>query len=149
MVESLAAFALGRDGGERLAFGDTTILIRASASETGGAFTLLEEVPPLVDTPAHVHEREDELFYVLEGEHVFEVGGVEHHTGPGGLVFAPRGVPHAQRRLVPGEGRLLILTAPAGLEGFFRELAAAERAGTLGPEAYATASARYGITWLR
>jgi mannose-6-phosphate isomerase-like protein (cupin superfamily) len=144
----LEAFALARDEGERLEFGNTTIVVRASADDTGGAFTLLEEAPPLVDTPTHVHEREDELFYVLEGEHVFTVDGVEHRAGPGGLVFAPRGVPHAQRRVVPAEGRLLVLTAPAGLDGFFRELAAAELAGTLGPDAYATASARYGLTWL-
>ena len=95
-----------------------------------------------------MHANEDELFYVLEGEHVFEVGDEEFHAGPGGLVFAPRGVPHSQRRLVPGEGRLLILTAPGGLEGFFRELAEAQRAGTLGPEAYASASEKHGITWL-
>jgi hypothetical protein len=79
-----------------------------------------------------VHEREDELFYVLEGEHVFRVGEQEHRVGPGGVVFGPRGVLHAQRRVVPGKGRLLVLTAPAGLEGFFRHLAAAQEAGTLG-----------------
>ena len=49
---------------------------------------------------------------------------------------------------MPGEGRLLVVTTPGGLDGFFRELAAADTAGTLGPEAYATASERYGITWL-
>ena len=43
---------------------------------------------------------------------------------------------------------MLILVSPAGLEGFFRELAAADRAGVLGPDAYARASQRYGITWL-
>ena len=134
--------------GERLVLGDVTILVRAAAEATGGAFTLFEEVPPLADTPRHVHEREDELFYVLEGEHVFEVGDEEHRVGPGGTVFAPRGIPHAQRRVVPGKGRLLVLTAPGGFEGFFRELAAAARAGTLGAEAYASASANHGITWL-
>ena len=41
-----------------------------------------------------------------------------------------------------------MLTAPAGLDGFFRELAAAEADGTLGPEAYASASRNHGITWL-
>jgi hypothetical protein len=40
------------------------------------------------------------------------------------------------------------VTAPGGLEGFFRELAAANSAGTLGPDAYAAASERYGISWL-
>lgn len=147
-MEGPSAYALEADGGERLVFGEVTILIRASAETTRGAFTLFEEVPPLLDTPRHVHEREDELFYVLEGEHVFQVGEEEFRAGPGGLVFAPRGVPHAQRRVVSGEGRLLILTSPAGFEGFFRELAAADEAGTLGPEAYASASQNYRITWL-
>ncbi|MCP9484390.1 MAG: cupin domain-containing protein [Gaiellaceae bacterium MAG52_C11] len=149
-MERLSAYGLDADAGERLNFGDVTILILASAEATGGAFTLFEEVPPLADTPlhVHVHENEDELFYVLDGEHVFHVGDEEFRTGRGGLVFAPRGVPHGQRRVVPGSGRLLVLTAPAGLEGFFRELAAAQDAGTLGPDAYAGASERHGITWL-
>jgi mannose-6-phosphate isomerase-like protein (cupin superfamily) len=143
-----ARFALDPDEGERLVFGDVTILVRASAAGTGGNATLFEEVPPMADTPLHVHENEDELFYVLEGEHVFRVGEEEFRAGPGGLVFAPRGVPHSQRRLVRGQGRLLVLTVPGGLEGFFRELAVAHEAGTLGPDAYASASKRYGITWL-
>jgi mannose-6-phosphate isomerase-like protein (cupin superfamily) len=132
---------------ERQAFGEVEILVKASADTTGGALTVFEENDP-VDTPLHVHEHEDELFYVLEGEHVFEVGDREHRAGPGELVFAPRGVPHSQRRVVPRKGRTLVLTVPGGLEGFFRELAEADRDGSLGPEAYARASARYGITWL-
>ena len=133
---------------ELLRFGDITILVRASGESTGGALSLFEEVPPLADTPRHVHANEDELFYVLEGEHMIEIGDEEHRVGPGDTVFAPRGVPHAQRRAVPGEGRLLILTVPGGFDGFFRELAAADAAGTLGSEAYAAASQKYGISWL-
>ena len=144
----MSAFGLGADAGERLDFGPVKILVRASADATGGAFTVFEEIPPLVDTPLHVHEREDELFYVLAGDHVFRVGDDEYRVGPGGLAFGPRGVPHSQRRVVPGEGRLLILTEPGGFDGFFRELAAAQAAGTLGPEAYARTSTAYGITWL-
>jgi mannose-6-phosphate isomerase-like protein (cupin superfamily) len=133
---------------ERLSFGDVEIHLKATAETTDGAFTIFEERDP-VDTPLHVHENEDELFHVLEGEHVFEVGHREIHAGPGDLVFAPRRVPHSQRRVVPRTGRLLVLTSPAGLEGFFRELAAAETAGRLGPEAYASASEAHGVTWLR
>ncbi len=147
-MPDLPAFALEAGEGERLTFGGVTIVVRTPSEASGGAFTLFEEVPPMADTPAHVHANEDELFYVLEGEHVFTVGDEELPAGPGGLVFAPRGVPHAQRRVVPGEGRLLVLTAPGGLEGFFRQLAAAEEAGTLGPDAYAAASEAYGITWV-
>jgi mannose-6-phosphate isomerase-like protein (cupin superfamily) len=138
---------LSAEEGERLSFGEVEILIKASAESTGGAFALFEESEP-EDTPLHIHEHEDELFYVLEGEHVFQVGDREFRIGPGGLVFAPRGVPHSQKRVVPWTGRVLVLTAPAGLEGFFRELADAAAGGRLGPEAYAAASERYGITWV-
>ena len=123
------------------------VVVKASADRTGGALTVFEENEP-VDTPLHVHENEDELFYVLEGEHVFQVGEEQFRVGPGGLVFAPRDVPHAQRRVVPRTGRILVLTSPAGLEGFFRELADADRAGALGHEAYASASKKHGVTWL-
>jgi mannose-6-phosphate isomerase-like protein (cupin superfamily) len=141
-------FALGADEGELVTFGDARILIRATAESTGGAFSMFEELPPLVDTPMHVHARDDELFYGLAGEHVVQVGEREFAIGPGGMVFAPHGVPHSQRRVVPGEGRLLIMTTPGGFDGFFRELAVADSAGTLGSDAYAAASERYGITWI-
>lgn len=140
-------FALQAAEGERLRFGDVEILIKASAETSGGAFALFEERDP-VDTPLHVHEHEDELFYVLEGEHVFQVGERDYRAGPGDLVFAPRGIPHAQRRMVPRTGRVLVLTTPAGLEGFFRALDEAHRTGRLGPDAYSRASQMYGITWL-
>jgi mannose-6-phosphate isomerase-like protein (cupin superfamily) len=129
---------------ELLRFGGITMVVRHAAE----SMAIIEEVPPLLDTPRHVHAREDELFIALEGEHVIELPDDEHRIGPGESVFAPRGVPHAQRRVVPGEGRILVVVTPGGLEGFFRELAAADAAGTLGPDAYATASERYGIAWL-
>jgi mannose-6-phosphate isomerase-like protein (cupin superfamily) len=140
-------FTVTAEGAERLRFGDVEIVVRAGADMTGGSLTILEEIAP-VDTPLHVHEHEDEVFYVLEGEHVFTVGEQAFHAGPGDLVFGPRGVPHAQRRVVPRTGRVLVVCAPAGLDGFFRELADAERDGSLGPAAYEHASKRYGITWL-
>jgi mannose-6-phosphate isomerase-like protein (cupin superfamily) len=145
---AVPAFAHARDGGERLVFGGTTITVRASAETTGGAFTVFEEAAPLLDTSAHVHRDEDEIYYVLEGDHVFVCGGEEYRLGPGGMVFLPRGVPHAHRRVVPGEGRLLSTTSPAGFEGFFRVLAEADSRGEDLAAAYARASHQYGITWL-
>jgi quercetin dioxygenase-like cupin family protein len=142
-----SGFALAADEGERLRFGDAVVVIKASAETTGGAFSIVEENEPL-DTPRHVHAREDELFYVLEGEHVYQVGADRFHVGPGAVVFAPRGVPHEHRRIKPRTGRFLTMCSPAGFEGFFRELAAAERDGSLGPAAYERASRDHGITWL-
>jgi len=148
MPGQASGYALPADGGEQLSFTGGMFVIRASAETTGGAFSIVEEAPPLLDTPLHVHANEDELFFILEGEHVVQCGEDEFRLGPGGTAFLPRGVPHSQRRVEPGVGRLLAMTSPAGFEGFFRELDAAERAGTIGPEAYATVSEKYGITWL-
>jgi mannose-6-phosphate isomerase-like protein (cupin superfamily) len=142
-----AAFALAAGDGERIAFSGAVFLVKASADRTGGAFTIIEEIDPL-DTPLHVHRHEDELFQVLEGEHVFTCGEVEFQVGPGATVFAPRGVPHAHRRVVARTGRFLTLTSPAGFEGFFRELAAAEANGADMGAAYTRVSAKYGIAWL-
>jgi mannose-6-phosphate isomerase-like protein (cupin superfamily) len=120
--------ARGADQGERLSFGEITILVRIPAEATGGAFTFLEEMAPMADTPLHVHRHEDELFYVLEGEHVYRVGDDEYLVGPGGLVFAPRGLPHSQRRVVPGHGRQLVLTAPGRLGAVRHHVALSVRA---------------------
>jgi mannose-6-phosphate isomerase-like protein (cupin superfamily) len=143
-VDTTRAHVVEPEGGERLAFGGGTVLIKAATP----AFTVWEELPPLLDTPLHVHEHEDELFHILDGEHVFECGGDRFEVGPGDFLALPRRVPHAHRRAVPGAGRFLVMTCPGGFDGFFRLLADAERAGTLGPGTYAEASARYGLTWL-
>jgi mannose-6-phosphate isomerase-like protein (cupin superfamily) len=142
---------VGNDQGlreERLVFGEVHVVIRVSAEDSGGAMTVMEEVPPMVDTPLHLHSKEDELFYIVEGDHIVTVGDEEHRVGPGDALFAPRGVPHAQRRVEPGIGRELVVFTPGGMEQFFRDLAEAERNGTLGPDAYSAASERAGITWL-
>jgi mannose-6-phosphate isomerase-like protein (cupin superfamily) len=133
---------------ERLTFGEVTIVVRLSSEASGGTLTILEEVPPLVDTPLHVHSKEDEVFHILEGEHVVQRGDEEFRLGPGDTIFLPRGVPHAQRRVQEGVGRHLVICTPGGFEGFFRDLAAAEQRGTLGPDAYAAASERFGLSWL-
>lgn len=116
LEHALPPYALGADDGERVRFGDVEVVVKASADSTGGAFTIFEENEP-GNTRLHVHEHEDEVFYVLEGEHVFQVGDQEFRAGPGGLVFAPRGVPHAQRRVLPRTGRILVLASPAGIRG--------------------------------
>jgi mannose-6-phosphate isomerase-like protein (cupin superfamily) len=143
----IPGFKLDADGGERIGFSDAEFVIRASADTTGGAFSIIEEIDPL-DTPLHVHKNEDELWYILEGEHIVQVGDDEFHVGPGDIAFGPRGVPHSQRRVVPRTGRFLILLSPAGFEGFFRELAEAETSGASMPEAYVRVSEKYGVTWL-
>jgi len=148
MAGSVPPFAQDSDGGERLEFWGTTIVVRASADTTGGAFSIFEEETPILDTSRHVHRETDELYFVVEGEHVFVCGDQEFTVGPGGTVFLPHGIPHSHRRVVPREGRLLGMTSPAGFEGFFRILAEASGLGAPADEAYERASREHGITWL-
>jgi hypothetical protein len=70
-LDATGGYAVEPEGGERLEFGGGTVLIKAATP----AFTVWEELPPLLDTPLHVHAHEDELFHILDGEHVFECGG--------------------------------------------------------------------------
>jgi mannose-6-phosphate isomerase-like protein (cupin superfamily) len=146
-MNDAVAFRLPAGAGEHVAFSGAEFLIKASAETTGGAFGVVEEWDPL-DTPLHVHANEDELWYILEGEHVVTVGDEEFAVGPGDMVFGPRGVPHAQRRVVPRTGRFVVFLYPAGFEGFFRELGQAEASGASMPEVYVRISEKYGITWL-
>ena len=92
----------------------------AETKDTNGAFLLVEAMlAPGTEPPPHVHTREDELFYVLEGEFDVYVGDKAFNVQAGECVFMPRFRPHAfvirSRRL-----RLLALFTPAGLEEVFR-----------------------------
>lgn len=135
------------DGGERLRFSEAEFIVKVSGASTGGVLTVIEELDPL-DTPLHVHSNEDELWYILEGEHIFQVGDEEITAGPGDFVFGPRGVPHSQRRVVPRKGRFLEVYSPGGFDGFFRELAEAELTGASMPDVYRGVSEKYGVAWI-
>ena len=95
-------------------------VILTTAAETGGALSVIEVTdPPGERTPLHVHHREDETFYVLEGSVTIEVGGAEVTLGPGGLAVGPRDVPH--RYTVGPDGcRMLFICTPGGFEDFVR-----------------------------
>lgn len=94
-----------------------------STSETGGAMSIIYgEADPFNGPPTHVHDREDEVFIVLEGEVVFEVAGQRFSRGSMGTAFLPRGTPHSFMTGAKGARCLTVLT-PGGFEGFFAEMA--------------------------
>lgn len=111
--------------------------VLAASEETGGRFGLLEMVASRGLEPSrHLHHRDDEGFYVLEGRLTFYVGEETHEAGPGTFVFLPRGVPHSYT-FETDEVRMLALVAPGGLERHFRDPRFAEpaEAPTLPPAA--------------
>jgi len=103
-------------------FGDR-LFIKLGGTDTDGNYAVMEGVTqPQCGPPLHRHGREDESFYVLEGEFVFEVDGKEIPAGPGCSIFAPRGTAHAFQNVGNGPGRVLVIVQPAGLDAFFTEV---------------------------
>jgi Cupin domain len=92
----------------------------AESKDTRRAFTLIEGfLKPGNEPPPHVHEREDELFYVLEGEMDVYVGNEVFKVGAGECLFLPKLKPHTFIVRSP-KLRNLALFVPGGLEGCFR-----------------------------
>lgn len=115
-----------QDGfGESHSRGFSTILFKVLPSETNGGLFVIEHVnlarggPPL-----HVHLHQDEWFYVMEGEVVFQVGDTRRRLRSGESILAPRNIPHAFSSVGETPGRLLIAFTPGGkMEAFLRATA--------------------------
>jgi quercetin dioxygenase-like cupin family protein len=96
----------------------------APGEQTGGVFTLVEvKVPPGGGPPLHIHHREDEAFFVLEGEMAFTLGDRRIVARPGAFVQGPRGLPHRFKNESSAPARLLVYVTPPGIENFFQEFA--------------------------
>jgi quercetin dioxygenase-like cupin family protein len=105
----------------------------ASGEDTHGQFALIEAVGRKGNVPPpHIHHREDEIFYVLEGEIVVSVGDRTIKGAPGTMIFLPRDVRHSFT-IESEQFRMLILITPAGFEGWFREFSVPAPATTLPP----------------
>jgi quercetin dioxygenase-like cupin family protein len=107
------------DGQRRWFYGGGVHTWKATALETAGAFLLFEDrMEQGKMTPLHIHPESDETMYVLEGEILFHMDGVEHRVGAGGLAAAPRGVPHAFMVVSPIV-RMLCLHTPGCCQAFY------------------------------
>ncbi|MGW6196057.1 cupin domain-containing protein [Kribbella sp. NPDC055110] len=99
-----------------------SVVVMADTVRTNGSLTVLEcLIPPNDGPPAHTHLREDEVWYVIEGDFRFKAGDAMLRASTGGMAFGPRGVPHAFQNVGDAMGRLLVITTPSGLERFFEQ----------------------------
>ncbi len=102
--------------------GNSPARILMSGTQTGGRFALVQMVIRREhEPPSHLHTREDEVIYVVDGTIVVSLDGARREYRPGDAVHLPRGVEHAYC-LRSEEARLLVLALPAGIEGFYREM---------------------------
>lgn len=104
----------------------------------------LHRVPPMVGPPLHQHQREDEVFYLLEGELTFQVAGKRTVAQPGTTVFAPRLSVHAYRNFTDKPAWLLVTRSPGGLERLFAEIDALK--GDISPDKLQPLGIKYGMT---
>lgn len=135
-VEESIALGRGRKSLDRSVWYNGWLMtFLATAEETQGKFALIEAVARKGDVPPpHIHHREEETFYVLEGEMTVSIGDHTIKAPPGTMVVVPRHTVHSF--VIDSEQvRVLNLLTPAGMEGWFKEFSVPAPAMTLPPPA--------------
>ena len=124
-MTGVASFSVQADEGRALTTPTADVVtIKADTGQTNGSMTVLEfRVAPGSGPAVHAHLREDELWWVLEGNFRFRVGSDWLRASAGGMAFGPRGTAHAFQNIGAAPGRLLVVTTPSGLERFFQQSA--------------------------
>jgi quercetin dioxygenase-like cupin family protein len=130
---ALEPLAVRKDEGEARWWFGALAEIKATATDTGGQMTIVEVTErPGTEAPLHVHHRDDEGFWVLEGDVTFEVGGTTIEASAGDFVFGPRDIPH--RFTVGDQGcRMLFILVPGGIEDVIRATSEPAASRTLPP----------------
>jgi mannose-6-phosphate isomerase-like protein (cupin superfamily) len=129
---SIAPHSPTARGQQRWFFGMLAEL-KASAADTGGRYTLVEITAPAgLQAPLHVHYREDEGFYVLDGTVTVQVGEETVELGPGQHAYGPRDIPH-RFTIGPDGARMLWVLVPGGFEDLVEEASVPAAAPTVPP----------------
>lgn len=119
-----AKVILSGDGQNLNVLGDNQF-IKLTGEDTGGAYTLVEQVNAVgTGIPLHVHHNEEETFFIIEGTYEFKIQGELVMAPSGTTVHLPRGVAHEFKVVEGAPARALIWLCPAGSEQMFQELSA-------------------------
>lgn len=132
-MQTLEPVAIRKDDGEARWWFGALAVIKATAADTGGQISIVEVTEhPGAEAPLHVHHRDDEGFWILDGEVTFEVGDQVIEASAGDYVFGPRDIPH---RFTVGERgcRMLFIMVPGGFEDLVRATSEPAPSRTLPP----------------
>lgn len=95
------------------------VVVKVWGRDTAGRFSVCEFLcPPGFATPLHLHRREDESFWVVEGRLRYRCGDQEFIAGPNSYVYLPLGIPHGFKVIGEENARLVHIAVPAGMEEF-------------------------------
>jgi quercetin dioxygenase-like cupin family protein len=110
----VSGFVRKAGAGERYDLDGAVFTVKATGADSEGRVAVMEqEAPAGLVVPPHVHDGEDEMFYVLAGRVAVHCGEEELGAGPGDFLFLPRDVEHALRVVGDGPARLLTIVGPA------------------------------------
>lgn len=128
--------AAGEDRfGEHRGLGISAISFKVTPQDGNGLFIIENTFREKGGPARHLHYNQDEWFYAVEGEFIFEVGQEKFRLKPGDLLLAPRKVPHVWAYAGGSGGTILIAFMPAGkMEAFFREVTKANAMPPQDPE---------------
>jgi mannose-6-phosphate isomerase-like protein (cupin superfamily) len=122
---------------------------KLTRNQTGGGYYLFESTfDPESGNRLHVHSREDEVVYVLEGAIEIRLGNGKLQAGAGGVAHLPKKIPHALYNPLKTPLRILAMAVPGGMEDFFNELTAAMKDGAIDDALHREISLKHGIEWL-
>lgn len=125
------------------------IVGKIMSQQTNGQYAvIISTTPPDGGPPLHVHEQEDELFYVLAGAYEFRFGDETAIANPGDLVHLPRHIPHSFRNIGSEPGVMINTITPGGFEQFFVEIDQLPKDQPLDRQQVADIAARYGLQFL-
>ncbi len=100
-------------------YGPNLVTILTGSSETDGAFSLVKTLLRKgFEPPLHMHSREDESNFILEGEIVYTIGDKQFHAKTGDYVHLPKNIPHTFA-LISDTASTLMLMTPGGFEEMF------------------------------
>ena len=123
MAQERSATILQPTEGELIDVAGDRYRFLATRESTAGTYAIWEAtVPPGGGPPPHLHTREEEGFYVIDGEVTIHVDGQKVTATPGSFVNMPVGSAHWFRNETDRTAKLLILAAPGGLEEFFQKI---------------------------
>ena len=123
-----------QETGENVWFGGGLVTFKVTTEQSGGVLCMIEHAASQGKrTPLHLHADHDEVGYVLEGELLLNVGGVEYTAGPGAVVWIPRGTPHAFLVTSEMERSLWVCTPGGAMEAFYRQAGDIATSRTLPP----------------
>ncbi len=131
--QATVPLAVGTNEGEARWWFASLAIIKATAATTGGRMSIVEVTePPGAQAPLHVHHREDEAFWILEGDVTLYVGDSTIEAHAGDYAWGPRGIPH--RYTVGAAGcRMLFICVPGGFEKLVVEMSEPAASRTLPP----------------